>query len=238
MNAKMIDHEQAIKTMMAERYLLGELTETDRDAYEAHLFDCQACFDQVKAGTEFVSYLKQIGVEEPVAATAVQPPRRRFLDYFSRPIFAPVFAVLFLCFGGLSLYQGRLIHQFKESRAMAATILKEARRGNNGNVVHAPQNGNFTLHLLFDAQPEYTSYEGQIYEDDGGNTASSANSSLPKGNAILKSFNISGQDAQDAVDVHLYSGDLHEGNYVLDILGVKPGGAKTKIATYYFKLQK
>ncbi|HET9365971.1 MAG TPA: zf-HC2 domain-containing protein [Candidatus Angelobacter sp.] len=82
MNAKMIDHEQAIKTMMAERYLLGELTENERDAYEAHLFDCQTCFDQVKAGTEFVSYLKQIGGEEPVPTTVVQPPRRRFLDYF------------------------------------------------------------------------------------------------------------------------------------------------------------
>ena len=238
MNAKMIDHEQAIKTMMAERYLLGELTENERDAYEAHLFDCQVCFDQVKAGTEFVSYLKQISVEEPVTIAPVQPPRRRFLDYFSRPIFAPVFAVLLLCFASLSLYQGRLIHQFKESRAVAAPIFKEARRGDSGNVVRAPQNGIFTLHLLFDARPDYTSYEGEIYRDDGANTASSANSSLPKGNTILKSFNISGQDAQDAVDVYLYSGDLHEGDYVLDILGVKAGSPKTKIATYYFKLQK
>lgn len=236
MNAKMIDHEQAIKTMMAERYLLGELTESERDAYEAHLFDCQTCFDQVKAGTEFVSYLKQIGAEEPVTTTVVQPPRRQFLDYFSRPIFAPVFAMLFLCFVGLSLYQGRVIHKFKESRAMAATTIKEARRGDGGNVVRAPQNGIFTLRLLFDPQPDYTSYEGQIYKDDG--TASSANPSLPKGNTILKSFNITGQDAQDAVDVYLYSGDLHEGDYALDIFGVKPGSPKTKIATYYFKLQK
>src|SRR5581483_6622119 len=206
MNAKMIDHEQAIKTMMAERYLLGELTENERDAYEAHLFDCQVCFDQVKAGTEFVSYLKQIGAEERVTPTVVQPPRHRFLDYFSRPIFAPVFAMLFLCCGGLSLYQSRVIHQFKESRAMAATTLKEVRRGDNGNVVHAPQSGIFTLHLLFDAQPDYTSYEGQIYQDSN-NDALSANSSLPEGNTTLKSFNISGQDAQDAVDVQLYSGE-------------------------------
>lgn len=235
MNAKMIDHEQAIKTMMAERYLLGELNEDERDAYEAHFFDCQVCFDQVKAGTEFVNYLKQIGAEEPVTTTVVQPPRRWFLDFFSRPVFAPVFAALFLCFGSLSLYQGRVIHQFKESRAMPATTLKEARRGDNGNVVRAPKNGIFTLHLLLDAQPDYTSYEGQIYNDD---TASSANSISPEGNTILKSFNISGQDAQDAVDIYLYSGDLHEGDYVLNIFGIKPGSPKAKIATYYFKLKK
>ena len=50
MNAKVIDHQEAIKNMMAERYLLRELSENERDAYEAHLFDCQACFEQVKAG--------------------------------------------------------------------------------------------------------------------------------------------------------------------------------------------
>src|SRR5215472_14855904 len=70
MNAKVIDHEQAIKNMMAERYLLGELTDAERDAYEAHLFDCQVCFAQVKTGTEFVGHIKRIGEEEHVRAVA------------------------------------------------------------------------------------------------------------------------------------------------------------------------
>ena len=65
-----MEHEEAIKNLAAERYLLGELTESDREAYEEHLFSCPACFEQVKAGTEFVGHLRRIGVEEAAAGAA------------------------------------------------------------------------------------------------------------------------------------------------------------------------
>src|SRR5262245_32593956 len=120
MNAKVIDHEQAMKNLMAERYLLGELSDDERDAYEAHLFDCQTCFAQVKAGTEFVGYIKRIGSQEAVSAAEVQPIWRRFFGYLSRPVFAPAFAVLFLGFAGLSLYQGLLIQRLEEPQVIAS----------------------------------------------------------------------------------------------------------------------
>jgi anti-sigma factor RsiW len=61
MDARMIDHDEAVKALMAERYLLGELNAIERDAYEEHLFSCDACFDQVKAGTELIGQLRHIG---------------------------------------------------------------------------------------------------------------------------------------------------------------------------------
>ena len=63
MNARIINHDDAIKDLMAERYLLGELNTDERDAYEEHLFSCNACFEQVKAGTEFVSHLRHIDTQ-------------------------------------------------------------------------------------------------------------------------------------------------------------------------------
>jgi hypothetical protein len=45
-----MDHQQAIATHAAERYLLDELDEADRDAFENHYFTCATCADDVKAG--------------------------------------------------------------------------------------------------------------------------------------------------------------------------------------------
>jgi hypothetical protein len=45
-----MDHQQAIATQAAERYLLDELDEADRDAFESHYFSCVTCADDVKAG--------------------------------------------------------------------------------------------------------------------------------------------------------------------------------------------
>jgi hypothetical protein len=45
-----MDHQQAIATHAAERYLLDELDEADRDAFENHYFTCATCAEDVKAG--------------------------------------------------------------------------------------------------------------------------------------------------------------------------------------------
>jgi hypothetical protein len=45
-----MQHEQALATRAAERYQLGEMTEQERYAFEAHYFECQECADDVLAG--------------------------------------------------------------------------------------------------------------------------------------------------------------------------------------------
>ena len=230
MESNVIDHEKAIQQMMAERYLLGELNPQEREAFEAHLFECSECFEQVRAGTEFVHYIKRIGAEESRAAES-RPRWRQLLGLALRP--APVFALLFLCVASLSFYEGTLIHGFKQPKAVPAPMLKAARRSEDPNIVTAPRHSIFSLHLLFDARPEYVSYEGQIFPV-AGNGASPA--ATGKGNPALQSFSISKADAQDAIAINLYSGDLQEGDYRLEVLGVKGDGSKLSVGSYYFKL--
>lgn len=83
MTARIMEHDEAIKNLTAERYLLGELNVSDRDAYEAHLFSCPACFEQVKAGSEFVGHLRRIGVEGPKPALGFVP---RLVASFRQPV--------------------------------------------------------------------------------------------------------------------------------------------------------
>jgi hypothetical protein len=53
MNPTQIIHEFAVKNMLAEKYLLGELGGMDLEDFEQHLFECSICFDAVKAGQAF-----------------------------------------------------------------------------------------------------------------------------------------------------------------------------------------
>src|ERR1700685_2184501 len=101
MNARMIQHEEAARNLMAEQYLLGELTEDERDAYEEHLFSCQACFEQVKAGTELVSHLRQIG---PEAISPVPGFVSRLMANVGQPFTMTALALL-ISVSALTVYQ-------------------------------------------------------------------------------------------------------------------------------------
>jgi hypothetical protein len=58
-----MDHDSAIKTYAVERYFLCELSESERDAYEAHFFICGACSKQVRLVFELIQAAQEIIVE-------------------------------------------------------------------------------------------------------------------------------------------------------------------------------
>ncbi|HEY7291962.1 MAG TPA: zf-HC2 domain-containing protein [Vicinamibacterales bacterium] len=45
-----MEHQEAVRTLASERYLLGEMTEAERDSFEEHYFSCAECADDVLAG--------------------------------------------------------------------------------------------------------------------------------------------------------------------------------------------
>jgi anti-sigma factor RsiW len=59
-----VTHEEAETTLATERYLLGEMTVGERDAFEEHFFSCTRCADDVRAGA-----VLQDGVRAGLAAT-------------------------------------------------------------------------------------------------------------------------------------------------------------------------
>src|SRR4029077_15422017 len=103
MNTRMINHDDAVKDLMAERYLLGELNTDERDAYEEHLFSCDACFEQVKAGTEFVSHLQHIDTPHPLVPLA-PGFMSRVMASTRQPLTLTMFTFLVLM-GGFAVHQ-------------------------------------------------------------------------------------------------------------------------------------
>jgi anti-sigma factor RsiW len=55
-----MNHWEATKNLVVERYILGELDEAQRDEFESHFFDCQECAEDLKAGAILVTALKVV----------------------------------------------------------------------------------------------------------------------------------------------------------------------------------
>lgn len=76
-----MNHDNAIKTMAAERYILDELDPAERDAFEEHFFDCSVCTADVRdaakiaggvrTGTRIVPAKHYAGWAAAAAAAAV-----------------------------------------------------------------------------------------------------------------------------------------------------------------------
>src|SRR6185295_11202419 len=87
-----MDHEQAVKMHAAERYLLDELSQEERDDFEEHYFTCVNCADEVRAAFAFADNTKAVFSRQADAAAArpvIVEPRPR-MDWFAwlRPAWA------------------------------------------------------------------------------------------------------------------------------------------------------
>ena len=215
MSAQMINHQDAVRSLMAERYLLGELNAGEREAYEKHLFSCDSCFEQVKAGTEFVGHLRRIGAEEPAANVA--PPRwAQSLRSMLRP--APAFALAACVLAGASLYQNMItIPMLKGPQVELRFNLTEQNRGSS--VVKAPRNSRIHLAVEFRHTQEFGSYEAHLQTSDG-----KAKWTVP----FLPS--------QDTIELSIYAGALQPGKYVLVVYG-RDSDSKQELARDPFTMQ-
>ena len=96
-----MDHNEAIQQQAAVKYVLGELSQPQRDAYEEHYFDCSLCAVDVKAAAAFIDTSRDAlrqEAPEPVVKP-VDPVRDRWLAWL-RPIVAvPAFAAILLLLG-------------------------------------------------------------------------------------------------------------------------------------------
>ncbi len=83
-----MDHHTAVRAQAPERYVLGELPLDVREDFEAHLFNCIECADEVKTATMFAANARAVFTEKNKSA----PVPRRWLEWFGlRP--TPAFAM-------------------------------------------------------------------------------------------------------------------------------------------------
>ncbi len=217
-------HIFADKEDAAERYLLGEMTEADRDAYEQHFFQCLECADEVKATARFLDSCRRELADRVSPAAAVPATPRRVW----RPRWTTASAVLTGALAAtlaVMVYQNavtipRLTHALAP-RALVAVSLASTSRGAAAQTISVPRQQPFLIFV--DIPPGAAdTYECAIVSKDG--------TAIP--------VSIAAAQTQDAVPLLIPAGLLAPGDYTLTVRGRRSGAAEsTEVARFPFTLR-
>ena len=109
-----MDHTDATLTGAAERYILGEMDEQERERYEAHFFACAACADEVRAAARFADAARPLLAQDPRPARerAAAPPvpsgptwwQGLLASFGPLPLGTAAAALLFACLAGYQMF--------------------------------------------------------------------------------------------------------------------------------------
>jgi hypothetical protein len=180
-----IDHGEARQQMLAERYLLNELPQEMRDAFEEHFFDCPECAFDIRAGAAFVNEAK---AQLPALTAAVSPQGTGFasgltdtkrngrfsLSGWLKPLFAspalagPVFATLLLVVGYQNLVTFPALRTASsEPRLLPSAALHVGSRGGAHTVVEADRKEGVALLVDVPEHASYAAYTVDLYDPQG-----------------------------------------------------------------------
>jgi len=229
-----MEHSEALHQMAAERYLLDELTPDAREAFEEHLFDCQECALDLRAGVAFVEEAK---VQLPKLAGALPTPVRSrepraergwWQSWFQPAFAAPVFASLLLVIGyqNLVTYPG-LRAAANQPRLLPWTPLHGATRGAHLAITADRRHG-VALPIDLPQSPSIGAYASYSF----GLTD-------PQGKQIWTgSVAAPGDEAGDSQRISLVipGAMLRNGTYTVTVTGIAAQGERTQIDQYAFDL--
>lgn len=234
-----MDHTEALRAQLAEKYVLGELTATLRDDYEEHYFNCAACALDVKALSTFMdvsceTLRGETEVQERGAVAArVTKQTRAKGEWFAwlRPAWAvPVFAALLLVIGYQNMVTipgargAAILAPGQELRGYSLQLANT--RSEEGVLLRVSPQENFTLDFDFTPTKHFESYS-YILQDDGGRTVFQRD--LP------------GDKANKELRLAVAGGTVHPGTYSLIFFGgAAPGfrpSAENEVSRLRFKIE-
>ncbi len=230
-----MEHNEAIEQMVAERYLLGELTAEQRDAFEEHAFDCPECSLDLRAGAAFIETAK---VELPkLAATSAAPsmpelvrPVKKKLDWQSwlRPAFAiPAFAALLavVCYQNLSTIPS-LRMAATEPSVLPSTAFHAGTRGSAHTQVQADRTQGAVLSIELPQDSGVATYSFTLYDPQD----------KPLWTRTLTAAR-AGASGDGIISLVIPGAGLTQGSYTLAIAGIDARGARTEIDRHALDIQ-
>jgi hypothetical protein len=110
-----MQHDEAIQTRAAERYVLGELTAVERDAFEEHFFDCMVCSDDVVTATALADNARgALAAPFPADTKIVEKGSNSgsfswIRDFFRGPLLVPALSAASLVLATVVAYQNTAV---------------------------------------------------------------------------------------------------------------------------------
>ncbi len=175
-------HEEAVMTMASERYLLDEMADTERDAFEEHYFTCPECAEEVRSGERMRVRVRDVCAADAARWKAPVPfvPRRAASVWRAPTILLPwaAAAVLLIAVGYQSLVVMPHLRGLNATQALATITLRPASRGEVPVVALQPGSAFVPLSLEINADPGVDRLAYTV-QDDRGTTLASGETARP-----------------------------------------------------------
>jgi hypothetical protein len=211
-----MDHNEAIQLQAAVKYVLGELSQVQREEYEEHYFDCVECAVDIKALATFADTTREVlrQEREEQFAKDLVPARGGLLRWFQPVVAVPAFAALLL----IIAYQNTVTipHAKEEASFGTAQVMFNSyplrgvnTAGEEGRTLSIRPAEAFFLNFDFVPTRNFDNYMGQLEDAEG---------------RVLLRSRIAGGNANQEAHLPIPAGMLHPGKYVLAFYG-DPGAS-------------
>jgi hypothetical protein len=231
-----MDHAFALNAEAAERYLLGEMTASERDDYEQHFFSCEECAEDVRMTAAFLAnarpHLVKGGMPaaadtmsgEPRVATRRAPlPWRNAAKHFFWPLpaGAAAAAVLLLAVAGYqaAVVVPNLTRELQEAQRLqtAPWYFLSASRSEAPTVAVSDQDRRVGLTLSKSFDRPFPFFLCEIRDSSG---------------RLVLSEVLPAPRAGDELQILVPTEDLSPGVYTVAIAGLESSSSRTPQSEY------
>jgi hypothetical protein len=169
------DHPYPDRELAAERYLLGEMSDVDREQYEQHFFSCEECADEVRTTATFLDDARAMLVPDAVGRAGVTALARPAAAAAWRRSTAIPWAIaasllVFTAYQSLVLIPG--LQSQLTPRELDPITIRPDSRGQEAVVAPGDPSDGFTLALEINDVQEGAALEYKITTDAGRVVAS------------------------------------------------------------------
>jgi hypothetical protein len=223
-----MDHSEASRLMASEKYLLDELSPTEMEEFEEHLFSCHDCAMDVRAGSVFLEQgkaeLANSAVDTRRIPTEVHSSRG--FSWWRAAFAIPAVAILLIVVGYQNLVtypalKGALAENRAPRILPAAALVSSATRGTEPTTIEVRAGQQFLLPLDIPQQNAYQSYVIELQ-----NPAGVVQWSLPVSSELVKNtLTIAAP------------GVNKDGHYEVIVLGRNSRGENSEVGLYPFDVR-
>lgn len=222
-----MNHIEAEATSAVERYLLGEMGESEERGFEEHFFGCVDCAEDVRASTVFVENLRSVLSQPYEIANIIRKPTpgrlHTMLLTWKAPLAAAAAVVLALALGFQNLALRHELALANVIESPATYYLSQTR--SEMNLVVASKDAR-RVSLLLNQVPgkTYPFYDCQLIDSSG---------------KLVRPFRLPVTSANDEWQVSLVLKGLTSQTYTLKVRGAadQSGPPAKDIAEYQFRLE-
>lgn len=217
-------HTEAVESLAAERYVLGEMAELKRDVFEAHFFDCETCATEVREGTEFVDGARNVFQADRGVLELEKARKARRWWHFEGFRFPVLAAAAAAALGIFAVYQNEVtilaLRRAMEPQELSTTMLRSV-RGELPTITLPPGRSFFQLLVDLNAPESYIGYRCD-FQTEAGAPLITLNATTTSGTLSLL----------------LPAERFPDGRYTLKIMGLKaqPATPPTEVESHTFSV--